>query len=516
MADVFGDPCGPVAPAAGCRLLPMKPFSRLLLGMVLICTTAVATAPTAARAETIRPAAYAGRFYPGDPVVLRNQLADFTRAARRRSPSPPPEGQLRALVLPHAGYVYAGPVAAHAGRVLRPGQFKRVIVLAPDHHVGFHNGVISAVTAYETPLGRIPIDPAAAELRSHTALFDTNALSDRREHALEVVLPYLQYYLQESFTLIPIVLGPTDERRMADVLMPLLTPETLLVISSDLSHFLPYDAARHHDRETLDLIMRLEGDRLRDRANCVCGKSPLQVLLHFARRVGWQPHLLNYANSGDTAGDRQKVVGYATLAFFRADDKPESHGLLKESQGQTLVVLARHTLQKAFGEAPDPNTSGLAGIEAACFDRTGGTFVTLEIDGALRGCIGDLDGRAPLRDSVPRHALQAAFRDPRFLPLKKAELDRVRISVSVLTSPQPLSYRDPSGLLQHLSHRRDGVIIRKGGAQATYLPQVWDQLPDPARFLSALCRKAGLAKDAWRRTPLEVRTYQAQVFHEQE
>ena len=505
--------CGRVSANAGSRLANMKPYPRMLLGLVM-ATLGFAVALTAMAASgQVRPPVHAGRFYPDDPDELRRLLATYTHAARPRAPDLPEGGTLRALILPHAGYIYAGPVAAFAGPVLESSRFTRVVVLAPDHHVGFRNGMISAVGAYATPLGSIPLDPAADDLRAQTRLFGFSAASDRREHALEVVLPYLQYYLQRPFSLIPIVLGPSDAARMSDALLPLLSPDTLLVVSSDLSHFLPYEEARRRDRGTLDLILGLDGRRLGARKNCACGKVPLQILLHLARRLNWQPHLLHYATSGDSAGDREQVVGYAAVAFFSADSTGPTAGLLGEDQGQILVRLARQTLRKAFGIAADTTVDGST---APCFDQARGVFVTLEIDEALRGCIGHLKSDASLRDSVPQNAIQAAFRDPRFPPLQQKELARVRISVSVLTPPAQLVYTDAADLVARLRPHRDGVIIRKGFARATYLPQVWEQLPDPADFLSSLCRKAGLSADAWRRIPLEVQTYQAQVFHEPE
>jgi hypothetical protein len=466
------------------------------------------------QAEDIRPPVFAGRFYPSDATALKAQLKAYTLQSRRDPQNIPLGGPLRALVLPHAGYVYSGPVAVHADRVLQAGQFRRVIVLAPDHRVGFRNAMISAVAAYETPLGLIPLDPEVDRLRAREDLFGSSSASDHSEHALEVVLPYLQYYLQTPFTLIPVVLGPCDPDRMADALAPLLTPDTLLVISSDLSHYLSYEEARRRDRASLDMIIGGERRRLRERENWACGKYPLQVLLTLAHRQGWRAQLLHYANSGDTAGDRQRVVGYATLAFFADDTAAVPTRLLTRVQGQALVGLARQAIAKTLTANSDPRQETVVDLVAPCYDRHCGTFVTLEIDGVLRGCIGSLEGRTALRSSVPHNARQAAFGDPRFPPLQAHELPRVRISVSVLTPPQRLVYRGPDQLLERLVPRQDGVIIRQGFAQATYLPQVWEQLPEPVQFLSSLCRKAGLAPDAWRHGPLEVHTYRAQVFHE--
>jgi AmmeMemoRadiSam system protein A len=186
---------------------------------------------------------------------------------------------------------------------------------------------------------------------------------------------------------------------------------------------------------------------------------------------------------------------------------------LTEQQGRVLLGVARDTLNDHFGRPAGTQTEigppDDPALQAPC-----GTFVTLKIRGELRGCIGTLTGREPLVAGVRTHALNAAFHDPRFRPLTVEELDRVTIEVSVLTEPQPLNYEDAADLVAKLRPNVDGVILRKGYASATFLPQVWEQLPKPEAFLSHLCLKAGLSADAWRKGRLEVQTYQVQYFEE--
>ena len=208
------------------------------------------------------------------------------RPARQRLSLP--EGRtLKAVVMPHAGYIYSGWTAAHAGHVLRDQHYAKVVVMAPDHRVGFRNAMISDVDAYQTPLGRIRLHADAHRLRAANNLFGFNHLSDSREHSLEVVLPFLQHYL-DNFELVPIVMGPSDARRMAGAIAPHLGSDTLLVVSSDLSHYLPYDEAVAYDRRTLELITGFEAESLGRRENCACGKFPLQVLLTLAQRLDWR------------------------------------------------------------------------------------------------------------------------------------------------------------------------------------------------------------------------------------
>ena len=189
---------------------------------------------------------------------------------------------------------------------------------------------------------------------------------------------------------------------------------------------------------------------------------------------------------------------------------------LSEPQGQVLVKLARHTLMDRLGkqilQAEIDSLS--SALKDSCFKSLCGTFVTLKINGRLRGCIGNLTSDTPLISGVRRNAINAAFHDPRFAALRTSELDRVEIEISILSEPQPLKYRDGEDLVKKLRPHIDGVIIRKGHASATFLPQVWEQLPQPQDFLANLCMKAGLGADSWQNPELEVSTYQVQYFEE--
>ncbi len=489
----------------------LQPWAILLLGLVLLPPGGAC--PTAA--EIVRQPVFAGRFYPQDPERLHRLLSALDARAMGTPVQVPAGRTLKAVVMPHAGYIYSGWTAAHVGHVLRGRRFDKVIVVAPDHRVGLRNAVISDVDAYQTPLGRIRLHPDAGRLRRHHPLFGFSHRSDIQEHSLEVVLPFLQYYLG-VFELVPIVLGPVDIDRLADALTPLLDDETLIVISSDLSHYLPYEKARGRDRETLNLISGLAVDALGRRENCACGKIPLQLLMTLARRLEWEPALLHYANSGDTAGDKKRVVGYAALAFYgdahrSGAGKPTE---LSQDQGALLVNLARQTITAALHDDPPDAAAEARLADAPVFAQRRGNFVTLQTHGRLRGCIGNLVADEPLSASVPRNALKAAFRDPRFPPLVVDELESLSVSVSVLSAPIRLRYRDADDLLERIVPHRDGVILQQGAARATFLPQVWDQLPEPEAFLSALCRKAGLRPDSWLRERLIVHTYRAQSFDE--
>ena len=239
-----------------------------------------------------------------------------------------------------------------------------------------------------------------------------------------------------------------------------------------------------------------------------------------ARRHVWQPVLLHYSNSGDTAGGKTQVVGYAAIAFYgdlSMKKTNDSSQHFNQKQGQALVKLARKTLMERFGQkmAEHESDSLSAALKDRCFHKCCGTFVTLKINDQLRGCIGNLTANESVLEGVRRNAINAAFHDPRFSPLIAKELENVDIEVSILTEPKLLEYRDSSDLLSKLRVNVDGVIIRKGSASATFLPQVWEQLPKPEEFLAHLCMKAGLPANTWKKGALEVKTYQVQYFDEE-
>lgn len=493
----------------------IKKIFKLFFKLILVSCIFHFIPAGVAHAVKIRKPVYAGSFYPGTKSELISLIKKFTKKVKPVSVPHAAGTTLKAIIMPHAGYIYSGPTAAYISLILKKNQFKRVIVLAPDHRIGFSGGAISDVEAYETPLGLIPLSKDAGRLRKLAYLFQAVPASDRLEHSVEVVLPFLQYYL-DTFELIPIVLGPGPINRYARALEPLLDNNTLLVISSDLSHYLSYDEAVARDRETIRIILNMETDKLEMRDNAACGKIPILVAFNLAQRYGWKPVLLHRSNSGDTTQDRSRVVGYAAIAFYGGTSMENSNTTphyLNQSQGQALVKLARETIEKRLGKKSDTIDSG--SLKDKCFFQDRGTFVTLTINKQLRGCIGSLDSSESIMEGIKRNAVNAAFYDPRFPSLEAGELDKVDIEISILTKPAPLKYRDGDDLISRLRVNVDGVILRKGGASATFLPQVWEQLPRPEQFLSHLCLKAGLPADTWEKNHPEILIYQVQHFEEE-
>ena len=492
-------------------------FNSIIKFFLVLCMLSLCTG--GALADDIREAVFAGRFYPSSQSDLLKNIDSLTSQAKKTQVKIPSEKYLKALILPHAGYPCSGLTAAHASLVLSEKQFKKVILLGPDHRVGFINGAISDVDAYQTPLGRVFLHNDAAKLRNRSELFHANKASDLGEHSLEVLLPFLQYYLKE-FKIIPIVISQGNIEGLTREIDIFRDQNTLLVVSTDLSHFLKYTEAAEKDKKTIQMILNLDTDNLLKNNNYACGKVPVLVLVGLARQYGWQPVLLHYSNSGDTCDGRSQVVGYAAIAFYGdkfMDDKKKADHRFTVKQGQMLVRLARHTLMKKLNKKINPAESKALkkALKQNCFQENFGTFVTLKINEQLRGCMGNITASEPVKDGVGHNAVSAAFRDPRFSPLKAEELENVDIEVSILTPPEPLEYTDGDDLVSKLRVNIDGVIIRKGFANATFLPQVWKQLPKPEEFLGHLCMKAGMSANAWKNNKPEVKIYQVQYFDEE-
>ena len=445
-----------------------------------------------------RPAAVAGMFYPADARTLAAQVDRLLGAVAAGEAARAP----KLLVVPHAGYVYSGAVAAQAYALLAPwrGQIRRVVLLGPTHRVAVRGIAVPTVSAFETPIGPVQLDAAAlarvAELPQVTADDDAHA----EEHSLEVQLPFLQRALG-AFTLLPLAVGDASAAEVAQVLERVWGgDETLVVISTDLSHYLPYAEARAKDRATVERILRL--DPALDHREA-CGATPLAGALLAARAHGLAPRLLDLRNSGDTAGDRSRVVGYCALAFEpRAHDVKRTEGASHEHEtaaarhdatlGAALIGRARNAIAEALGLPTTTDEPGHPALAAP-----GATFVTLRLCGDLRGCVGTLTADRPLADDVRLHALAAAFRDTRFEPLVIEEFAELEVEVSVLEPAQPLPAGSEAEAHAVLRPGVDGVVLEWRGRHATFLPQVWEQLPEPGEFLAALKHKAGLPADFW-------------------
>ena len=472
--------------------------------------------------QRVREPAVAGLFYPGDAAVLSKTLDKLLKEAPER-----PIARLKGLVCPHAGYEYSGPCAAIGYKTLMKRDVQTVIVMGPSHYAWFTGACIPDAEAYRTPLGLVPISEKAKALASSAPFVLEPHCPVQRpgfagqgpkpapapgqdtpetwEHSVEVQVPFLQKVL-EDFKLLPMVIGEADPEPIAKALAGILDDKTVVVASSDLSHYHPDSAARELDGRCVKAIC--DGDIDQMKTQEACGKLPILVLMHLARMKGWKAQLLDYRNSGDATGDKTRVVGYAAVAFYA----PESENLAAPER-KFLLELARKSLRNAAADASLPEVA--AKSVAPKLAEKKACFVTLTKEGALRGCIGHLTAMEALYQAVIENARNAAVRDPLFPPVRPDEVDQIKIEISVLTEPQPLAFSSPEDLLKKLHLNEDGVLLHIGPRTATFLPQVWAQIPDKVDFLNHLAQKAGCEPSAWRGKDVSVSIYHVECFEEE-
>jgi MEMO1 family protein len=260
--------------------------------------------------EKVRSSAVAGAFYPGNVGELRQAIEKYMEEA-----TPPALEKVCAVIVPHAGYVYSGPTAGFAYKLLTRQAFSptRVILMGPAHRFPFSGVALGDYTAFRTPLGEVPVDlDFVRTLTQSASVFSSTPQAHAGEHCIEVQLPFLQM-IYDDFSMVPMLFGAVDPLRVADLLSPHLTSDDLIVVSSDLSHFHDYETASHLDRAFVDAV--LHENKSKAAQGEACGRAPALSLMQIADEKGWEPHLLDYRNSGDTAGNKREVVGYAALAY---------------------------------------------------------------------------------------------------------------------------------------------------------------------------------------------------------
>ena len=440
----------------------------------------------------LRSPAVAGTFYPADPAALRRQVADFLADADNA----PPTGKdlPKAIIGPHAGYTYSGPVAGRAyGRLAGArGKIRRVVLIGPSHYVGFQGLAVDTARAWAMPNGTVRLDTEAIAAIRRLPMVGELEAAYTREHALEVHVPFLQHVLGE-FRLVPIVAGNAPPDAVSAVFDMLWGgPETLFVVSTDLSHYLGYEACQRMDSDTAAAIERFDIDAISSTG--ACGAVPTRGLLHTARRRGLTIERLDLRNSGDTAGSRDRVVGYGAWALYEppeAVERDEERDAV-EALGPDLIQLVRSGIAVGFQTGRPAEVNAGASIPALLAAQ-GAAFVTLRRNGQLRGCIGSPVATRPLIVDVVQHAFNAAFRDWRFPRLALDELAGLDLSVSVLTPPVPMSFADEAELLTQLRPGTDGLIIEDSGRAGLFLPSVWEEIPTARPFLTHLKLKAGMA-----------------------
>ncbi len=489
--------------------------NRAVVLLITVLCLACAAQKTDKDKEQVRQPAVAGAFYPAEAKQLSDMIDGFLAQAS----SPEIKEPLVALVSPHAGYPYSAGVAAHAYAQLKGRKYARVVVIAPSHYDAFNFSSIYDGDFYATPLGRFPVDKEfARQLAGSSPLLklSSRAHTNSQEHALEVQLPFLQRTLGE-FKLVPIIMGEQDydsSRALGVSLARLIqNNDTLIVASSDLSHYHPYDDAVKLDRKSLNAVR--EWDYLSASRNFerrvweACGGGPIVAAMIAAERLGANDvRLLKYANSGDVNGDRTRVVGYGALAVVRsASVKPASASFsLSSRERDELLKLARKSVETAV------NQKKLYDAPATAFDALGqerGAFVTLKEKGELRGCIGYTSAASPLYLTVRDVAAFAAVRDTRFPPVAASELPNLEYEISVLS---PLRRVTDVAQIQVGTH---GLLMKNGAFEGLLLPQVPVELGwNRNTFLDETCMKAGMKRDCWHDPDTDIFMFTALVFAE--
>ena len=412
-------------------------MTKILRGFVLLFALAAA-----AFAQGLRPAVFAGSFYPADPVRLAADIDGYLAAAAPAAP--PPAGRIVGLIVPHAGYMYSGRTAAAAYARVCGQAVDTVVVIGPSHRFGFEGASIWPDGGFETPLGTARVDADLAKAIAKAAGFRFRPQAFAEEHSVEVQVPFIQRALPGA-AIVPVVMGAPARatiRALAAALTKACRDKRVLVVAStDLSHYLPEKQARATDAATIDLVEGLETEAIIRKAeageNIMCGGGGVAALLLYAAKDG-RPEVEVLART-DSASFGGPVVGYMAAAVRESGDAPkETFTLTAEEKGE-LLKLARSALV-AFLERGE--TIG----DASGRDKFGtprGAFVTLTKAGALRGCIGFIEPVLPLGQAVARCAVYAATEDPRFPPVTAAELGRLRIEISVLTPAREVSNPGP-------------------------------------------------------------------------
>jgi len=463
----------------------------------------------------VRPAAVAGQFYPADPGRLSSQIKKFLSVLPTASAVP------QILLVPHAGINFSGQTAAHAYNTIKNSKIKNIILIGPSHHAAFDNIAIDNSRFWQTPLGQVPVNQSLAKKLVSSPQINSNSSVHQKEHCLEVQLPFLQTVLKD-FTIIPILIGQTDQKTLnllAQKINPLLDDSTILIVSSDLSHYPDEPTAQIVDQKTIEAILSVDPSIFDQTVSSLhqqypqidtfaCGHQAIQVALLLAQDLNLQPQLLNYTNSGQTSGQPDRVVGYASMVFYHINPVTAGAGAssyqLSDANQKTLLNWSQKVLTSYVSNQkipPDPSPDPV-------FDQKRGVFVTLHQNGQLRGCIGNFQPDQSIWQQVADMTISSAAKDPRFPVVSPQELNQINIEISILSPLKQISSWKDIDLPRH------GVYLDYQGRTGTFLPQVAEETGwSKKEFLSQLCtQKMGLSSDCYRKSDMKIFVYTAQVF----
>lgn len=476
----------------------------------------------------------AGSWYSGDPVALKKQLEGFLANVREK----PAGKNVAALILPHAGYRFSGQTAMYGIKQIMGRKYSRVIIIGPSHQAPLLNcASLPDAKFYATPLGKVPLDVEFIKKLTSSEYFRVFPQVHKYEHSVQMEVPLLQFGLKD-LKIVPIVVGQLDKetaRKMAKVLLSLVDEKTLLVASSDFTHYgpnygyIPFRSdvsgnLKKLDMGAYDFIAKKDYDGfinyLDKTGDTICGRNSIGLLLCMLP-ANAKAILLHYAASGELTGDFSNSVSYMSIIFEgewkkgaapKLDEKKKKEeSKLTDSDKKALLELARKTLTYAMknGSMPTPEMLGIKITDG--MKQVMGAFVTLHENGRLRGCIGEIIPRRELYKAVMAQSINSALRDYRFPQVQMSELPKLEFEISALTPSKPVkSYND-------IIIGKHGMTVSLDGRSAVFLPQVApEQGWDLAQTLTQLSMKAGLPPDAWKNKNAKFTVFEAIVFNEKD
>jgi MEMO1 family protein len=462
-------------------------------------------------AETVKAPNVAGTFYPDNAADLSAMIDGFMNKAEPQTV----KGDIFGLICPHAGYVFSGPTAAYGYKLIKDKAYKTVVVIGPSHSNGFTGVSVYPQGSFRTPLGGIEIDRKFARMllnQDPDIVFEPKAFE--REHSVEVQLPFLQRTLK-GFKIVPIVMGACDFNqcsRLAGFLKSAIAgrKDVLVIASSDMYHGYDYDECEIVDDLTLSYLAKMDEDGLYKGLLSgklqMCGALPVVTTIMLAKSLGHEKaYVLSHTNSAIVTGKKIKgswTVGYSSIVIDR--EKGAGTMLLTKEQQKKMLDLARNSIETYLKTGKKLQVSETDPV----LMKEMGAFVTLHRKGQLRGCIGNIVGRQPLYLTIRDMAVESATGDPRFTPVKLADLKDIDIEISVLSPLEKVESADKIEMGVH------GVIVRRGYNSGVFLPQVATETGwSKEEFLSQLCsQKAGLPPDAWKDKNTELLVFTAEVF----
>lgn len=500
----------------------MSEFLRKFIILVIICLSI-----NYSLTQSVFNAHRAGTWYPQDKKNLNYKLKNLLHDAKYDFDAKLDGSKIRALICPHAGYVYSGEIAAAVYRLISKKHVDRVIILAPSHFVPLKGIALPKFSKYRLPIGTLDLDVRAIEELAENSLSVKNNDFFKPEHSVEMELPFIKFLLPRS-EIIPIIVGSlTDDEvnEVATLLEPLIDKHTIVVVSTDFTHygksfdFVPFKdnvllRVNQLDSTVLNSIQHQNYRKfqsiIKKTQDTVCGYEPLKVLLKLLNlNVFGQVDikLIAYGTSADVTNDTKNLVSYAGLVVTNQINNK----ILNMQEKKSLLKYSRNILNQTFKKRVDVDL--LKPIMTLLLEEPKGVFVTLykfkNGKKELRGCIGTVQVKNALYKNVADMTLQAAYHDPRFLPLKENELSEVIIDISVLGEPKPInSYKE-------IILNKHGIILENSGKSALFLPSVPKDFGfDLPTTLEQLSLKAGLDKDFWKLPETKFQVFETQDFME--